>query len=138
LEKWKTPKLLTKVDLSIASTGTAKHALDVGNGIGSVAGCHGANEQEEAKESSTNDHKAALSGVSGTVFSPGTVSLAGVFLDLVATELVVDETNEGNRVTEELEGGDRSVPDDHGGDNKKDILKDTAKGHDQRRSLSDL
>lgn len=123
--------------LCVSGAGTAKHTLNPVNRLGSVAGAHGAHEQEKDEGNSTNDDELALSGVGGTVLSPGATSLASVFADLVATELVVDETDEGNRVTEELGASDGGLPDHHRSSDQEDILEDTAEGHDERRSLAD-
>jgi len=122
--------------LYVAGAGTANNALNPVNRFGSVAGAHGAHEQEEDEGNSTNNDKLALSGVGGTVLSPDTTSLASVFADLVATELVVDKTDQSNRVTEELGASDGGLPDHHRSSDQEDILEDTAEGHYQRRSLA--
>lgn len=122
--------------LCVAGGSTAKHALHTVNGLGSVAGSHGAHQQEEDESSSTDDDGFALSGVVDTVLSPDAASLTSVLADLVGTKLVVDETDQRNRVTKELSASDRSLPNHHGSNDQQDILEDTAEGHDQRRSLA--
>lgn len=109
--------------------GTTNNALD---GLGCIARGHGANEEEEDENSGTEDDELALGRASVAIFSPGTTSLASVLTDLVTTELVVDKTNKGNGVTEELQGRDRGVPQHHRGGNQQNILQDTAQGHHKR------
>lgn len=96
-----------------------------------VAGSKSSNKQEESNNHGTDDNETTLARVGTTVFGPRALSLATVFLDLLTAELVVDETTEGDRVTEELKAGDGSVPDSHGSSDKKNILQNTAEGHDQ-------
>ena len=117
--------------LRVSSSGATEQALDSVYRAASIAGCHGSNQQEKDEDNSTDDDGLALGGVVGTVFGPGTVGLAGVFLDLITTELVVNETDEGNGITEELGKGDRSLPDHHRRNNQEDILQNTAEGHDE-------
>ena len=117
---------------------TADNAAESLNLLGSVARSHRAHEQEDDDGHGTDDNELALSGVGGTVLSPRAASLAGVLADLVGSELVVDETNQGNRVTEELGGSDGSLPEHHRGNHQEDILEDTAQGHDERRSFANL
>lgn len=124
--------------LRVSSGGTTEDALEAVDRLRSVARGHRSEEQEEKEDDSANDDALALSRVIGTVLGPRAVGLAGVVLDLVTTELVVDQTHQGNRVTEELETGDGSVPEHHRGGDQEDILEDTAQGHDQGRSLANL
>lgn len=132
-----TPQSLT-TPLRVSSSGATKQALDSVNRAASIARCHGSSQQEEDEDNSTDDDGLALGGVVGTVFGPGTVGLAGVLLNLIATELVVDETNKGNGITEELGKGDRSLPDHHRRNDQEDILQNTTEGHDEGGGLSDL
>ena len=59
-------------------------------------------------------------------------------LALLSTELVVHQTSQGNRVTEELLGSDGVAENEHGGSDQEDILEDTGHGQDNSRSLANL
>lgn len=110
---------------------TTKGATNVVNGLWCVAGSKSSNKQEQTDNHGTNGNETTLARVGAAVLGPRALSLAGVFLEHLTAELVVDETTKSDRVTEELKAGNRSVPDSHGGSNKKDVLQDTAEGHDQ-------
>jgi len=123
--------------LSVASSGTTQHALDLANPLRGVARGHGTDEEEEDQSGSAEDDELALGGVGVAVLGPRAASLAGVLAHLVTTELVVHKADQGEGVTEELEAGDRGLPEHHGGSHQEDILQDTAQGHDQRGGLAD-
>lgn len=108
---------------------TAQHALDTVDLLRSVVGAQGADEQEEDENHGADDNRLAAHGVVDAKLGPGPVGLASVVLDLVGAQLVVDQTDEGNGVAEELGVGDGGLPEHHGGGNQQDILEDTAKGH---------
>lgn len=124
--------------LRITSSGTTKHALHTVNGRRGVAGGHGANKEEEDQSRGSKNNKLALGRAGLAVLSPGAACRGGVLAHLVSTQLVPDETEQSDRVTKELKGGDGGVPDHHGGNDQEDILEDTAEGHDQGRGLANL
>ena len=88
--------------LGVASSSTTEHTLNTVNLLGSIARGHGANEEEEDQGCGAKDDELALSRVSVSVLSPSTVGRASVLADLVPTKLVINKTDEGNRVTEKL------------------------------------
>ena len=92
---------------------TAQHALDTVDLLGSVVGAQGADEEEEDEDNGADDDRLAAHGVVGAKLGPGPVGLTSVVLDLVGAQLVVDKTDEGNRVTEELGVGDGGLPEHH-------------------------
>lgn len=77
-------------------------------------------------------------GAPVAVVGPLPRTLRSVLLELVGTELVVDETAERNAVTEELERRDGVAEDEHGSENKEDILEHTREGEHERRGLANL
>ncbi|KAI7978051.1 hypothetical protein EIK77_009591 [Talaromyces pinophilus] len=129
---------VVNADLNATGGCTAEGTTDVVNGVWCIAGSESSNEQKESENHGADDNETTLARVGAAVFGPRALSLAAVLFDLLTAELVVDETTEGDRVTEELKASDGSVPDSHGSSDKKNILQDTAEGHDQRRSLANL
>lgn len=97
-----------------------------------------AKETENEEDSQHNDGQLAENGLASTELSPLATSLAGIALESLKAELVVDHATESDGVAKELEGSHLCAPDDHGSDNKHDVLKDTAKGQDNSRSLANL
>lgn len=95
-------------------------------------GAEGAEKQEENEEHTTKDNELFEGGVSDTIIGPGATSTTSVFLKGIGSKLVVDETTKGDRVTEELERCNGVAEDEHRGNNKKNILKDTAKRENER------
>jgi hypothetical protein len=117
----------------------AQHATrEFADRIGGVARSHRSHGKEENQDDGTDDDKLALHRAVGAILSPRAVGLASVILDLIGAKLVVHKTDQSNGVTEELGGGDRGVPESHGGANQQDILQDTAQGHHKGRGLSNL
>jgi hypothetical protein len=97
-----------------------------------------AEQQDDGDENESDNNQLACGRVTDAVVGPSALSGAHVFLDLVGTELVVDEAAEGNAVAEELERGDRVAEDHHGGDHEEDIFQYTAEGHDEAGGSADL
>lgn len=97
-----------------------------------------AKKDEENENDDAEDDELAESGVADAVLGPLAAGFVTVFLELLSAELVVDETGESDGVTEELEAGNGSAPDHHGGSDEEDILEDTAESKDEDGSLADL
>lgn len=106
--------------------------------LGGEVGGKTAEEDEDDEDGETKDDELAQSGVARTVLGPGATASANVLLDLVGTELVVDETAEGNAVAKGLETGDGVAEDEHRGKDEEDILEDTGQGEDEGRGLANL
>jgi hypothetical protein len=104
----------------------------------STSGANTAEEQDDGNENETNDDKLTCSGVAGAVVGPGTLASTHVLLDLVGSELVVNEAAKGNAVAEELERRDWVAEDHHGGDDEENVLEHTAESHDETRGSADL
>jgi hypothetical protein len=98
----------------------------------------GAEDDEENEQHTTEDDELSKSGVSGTVISPGATGTASVLLESISSELVVDETTESDRVTEELKGCNGIAEDEHRGNDEENILEDAAKGKNEGRGSADL
>lgn len=107
------------------------HTAEVApHGFLRIARRQGAHEQDAREDKTTNDDQLTLNGAVSTVLSPRAAALVDVFPDRISAELVVDKSKKSKGVSEELELGDGRLPDNHGRDNQKDILQDTAKSHD--------
>ena len=101
-------------------------------------GAKEAEKEEENEEHTTKDNELSKGGVSNTIIGLGATSTTSVFLDGIGSKLVVDKTIEGDRVTEELERCNGVAEDEHRGNNKKNILKDTAKRENERGGSANL
>lgn len=101
-------------------------------------GAEGAKKEEENKEHTTKDDELSEGGVSDTVIGPGATSTTSVFLEGIGSKLVVDKTTKGDRVTEELKRSNGVAEDEHRGNDKKNILEDTAKRKNERGGSANL
>lgn len=106
--------------------------------LGSEARSKTTEQHENNEDDEAENDELADSGVARAVFSPSTATLTKVLLELIGTELVVDETTEGNAVTKGLETRDGVLEDHHRGENEQDILQHTGKREDQGGGLADL
>jgi len=97
-----------------------------------------AHDNEDEEERNAEDDKLGHGRVSEAVVVPLFAESAKVFLELVSSELVVDETAEGDAVAEELEGSDWVAEDEHGGEDEEDILENTGESVDDGVCLSEL
>lgn len=95
-------------------------------------------QSKDEKGGEDNDADLAQDRLASTKLGPLSATLTHVALDLIVSELVVNHAQESDGVTEELETGDLSAPDHHGGTDKHDILEDTAKGKNDGRGLANL
>lgn len=112
--------------------------VDVLVGVDGERRAEAAEEEEEDEEDTTENNELSHSGVSDTVVCPGAAGTSSVVLELVGAELVVNETGESDRVTEELEGSNGVVEDEHRGNDEENVLEDTAKSEDERRGSTNL
>jgi hypothetical protein len=76
--------------------------------------------------------------VSDTIFGPSAASTSSVILESIGSELVVNESGKGDRVTEELQRCDGVVEDEHRGNNEENVLEDTTERKDERRGSANL
>lgn len=97
-----------------------------------------AKEAEDEEDGHHNDGQLAEDRLASAKLSPLAASLTGITFESLVAELVVDHATESDGVTEELKGRHLGAPDDHGGNNKHDILENTAKGEDNSGSLANL
>ena len=104
----------------------------------SASGTNAAKKENDGDKNSDDNNELAGSWATGAVVSPSALRRSHVFLDLVGSELVVDEAAERNAVSEELEGGDGVAEDHHGGNDEEDVLEYTAEGHDKAGGSADL
>lgn len=107
-----------------ASTGKLANAiLGVLGGVVRDLAPEAAKDDEDGEEDCSEDDELPESGVVDTVFGPSAATSTSVFLELVCTKLVVDETAKSDGVAKELEGRDGVPEDDHGGDDEEDIFE---------------
>jgi hypothetical protein len=97
-----------------------------------------AHDNEDEEERNAEDDKLGHGRVSDAVVGPLFAESTKVFLELVGSELVVDETAESDAVAEELERGDGVTEDEHGGEDEEDVLEDSGQGVDDGVCLSEL
>lgn len=96
-------------------------------------------EGNDDHQGNDSEHdQTAFDGVAGRELAPRAAGVADVFLDLVGSELVVDQPAEGDGVAEQLERGHGGFPVDGGDGDEDDILEHTAEGEDQRRGFPNL
>lgn len=83
--------------------------------VGDLGGRGSASVQdnEDDCQSSTGHDTLGLGGVGTAVLASLEADIGGERVDLLSTELVVDETSQGDGVTEELQGGDGVTEDHH-------------------------
>ena len=113
-------------------------AVDLLSRVRSIAGSKGAEHHEHGNDDSGKDHQLAEDRAGVAELLPLHAALTKVLLELLSTELVVDETAKGNGVAESLEECNRVLEKEHGREDQEDILEDTRKGEDERRSLANL
>lgn len=103
-----------------------------------TARARAAQEQDDDEEDGSNDGDAAGGRAVGAELGPLAAGGAGVLLEVVTAELVVDEPGQGNAVTEGLQAADRVAEDEHRGDDEQDVLEHARESHDERGSLANL
>lgn len=108
--------------------------MDISTGVRS----HLEKQDENENDGGSDDDETTLGRAGGAKFGPLSVAMLGVFADLVASKLVVDETAKGNGISAELESGDGGLVVDGGDGDEHDILEDTAESKNQRRGFADL
>lgn len=116
----------------------AKTVVDLVGRVGGVAGSKGTKNHEHRDDDSSEDHQFAQDGAGVAELLPLHAALTKVLLELLTTKLVEDEATESNAVAESLEESDGVLEEEHGSENKENILENTRESQDERRSLADL
>lgn len=98
----------------------------------------GTEDKEDGGEGNAENDELPEGWVTDTVIGPGAATVASVLLELVGTELVVDETAKSDGVTKELQRGNGVAEDEHGGDDEENVLQHTGEGKDEGRSPANL
>jgi hypothetical protein len=97
---------------------TTERVLHLGNSRLSVLWGHvwekTSHNNEDEEESQTEEDELGHGGMSGTVVTPLFAESPKVLLELISSELVVNETPKRNAVAEELEGSNGIAEDEHG------------------------
>lgn len=94
-------------------------------------------EEQNEKDTAEND-ELSESGVSDAVVCPGATGTTSVLLESISSKLVVDETTESDRVTEELQRCNGVAEDEHRGHDEENVLEDTAKGENEGGGSANL
>lgn len=94
--------------------------------------------QQNDGTNGTSGNGLGLGRAGATVFADLELDIGGKIVDLLGSELVVDQTAQGDGVTEELLGGDGVTEDHHGGADQEDILEDTGHGQNNGGGLANL
>jgi hypothetical protein len=114
----------------------ANTAVGLGSLVRGVAGSKRAENHEHGHDDCGQNHQLAENRAGVAKLLPLHAALSQVFLQLLRTQLVVDETSERNGVAECLKRGDRILEEEHGGEDEEDVLEYTRKGQDEGRSLA--
>lgn len=130
--------MLRLFSYSLIANELANAVVDLTRGIGGITGAKRSEDHEEGHDDGTEDHHFAENGAGVAEFRPLHAALAEVLLKLLSSELVENETPKGNAVAESLEECDRILEQEHGGEDKENILENTREGKDERRGLADL
>ena len=94
-------------------------------------------EQQDENARHTDGDGLGAGRVGAVVLANLEAHIGNHVVALLSTELVVDQTSQGNGVTEELLRSDGVKEDDHGGGDQEDILQDTGHGQDNGGGLAD-
>jgi hypothetical protein len=106
--------------------------------IRSIAGPKATENQKHGDDDSTKDHQLSERWAGLTELCPLHAALAEELLQLLSTELVVDETAESDAVAKGLDKGNGVAEEEHGRENKENVLEYTGEGENEGRSLANL
>ena len=134
LKTWRSCALLAQ-NVTNAALNTIVQLASLVRG---VTGTKTAQDEEHGDNNGAEDHQLAKRRAGLTELSPLHATSAEGLLKLLSTELVVNETTEGNAVSESLKQGDGIAEKEHGGENEKDVLENTREGKDKGRGLANL
>lgn len=70
--------------------------------------------------------------MTGAKVGPHHATLSHIFLELVCTKLIIDESSKSNAVAESLKKSHWVTKKEHGSEDEKDILEHTRQSKDER------
>ena len=121
-----------------ASSSLGHHPGGSGGGDGGAGRSAAVQDEQNDGQDTANHDGLGPGGVAPTVLAHLEPDIGSKGLHLLGTKLVVNQTTQGDRVTDELLGSNGVTEDNHGGNNQKDILQDTSHGQDDSGSLANL
>jgi len=123
---------------SLVANELADTVIDLVGRVWCVTRSKGAENEEHGHDHSSEDHQLAENWPGVAKLLPLHAALAEVLLQLLATELVVDEAAERNGVTKSLEGCDGVLEQEHGRKDEENVLEYTREGENERGGFADL
>ena len=112
--------------------------VELGRLVRSNGGAHSADDHEERDDDSSQDDELTSNRTCLAKLSPGHGALAQVVLELLATELVVDQAAQSDAVAERLEKTDGVLEEHHGGKDEENVLEHTGERENKGRGLANL
>lgn len=116
----------------------ADAVVDLVGRVRGVARSKGTENHKHGDNDGSKDHQFAENWASVTKLLPLHATLTEVLLKLLTTKLVVNEATESNAVAKGLEKGNRVLEEEHGCENKKNVLENAGESKDERRGLANL
>jgi hypothetical protein len=129
---------LVKALCGLVADIVADLVVKLARGFGGESRSQSTEKNEHGEHEQTKDDDLARSGAVVAKLGPRQTALAQVLLDLIGTELVVDETTKSNAVAKSLEKSNWVAEEEHGGKDKEDIFEHTREREDERGGLADL
>lgn len=123
---------------SLVANELANTVIDLVGRVGSVAWSEGTQNEEHGNDDGGEYHELAEHRPAVAKLLPLHATLAKVLLELLSTQLVVDKTAERDGVTKGLEEGDGVLEEEHGREDKENVLEHTGKREDERRGPANL
>ena len=115
----------------------ADAAVRLGGLVRGVARSERAQDHEHGHDDRGKDHQLAENGAGVAKLLPLHAALSEVLLQLLAAELVENETTKRNAVTESLEKRDGILEEEHGCEDEENVLENTRERQDERGGLAD-
>lgn len=128
------PMLCASPNLSLGSlltkypNGRLEELVRFGRKFGSKA----SKNQEKSHKDSAEDDQLSHDGTTGAKIGPHHATLSDIFLELVCTKLVINESSKSNAVAKSLEKSHWVTEEEHGSEDEKDVLEHTRQSKDER------
>lgn len=116
---------------SLLANDLANAVVDLTGRLRGIARSKGAENHEHGHDDGSKDHQLAEDWASVAKLLPLHATLSEVFLQHLASKLVVDETTQSNAVTESLEKRDGVLEQEHGCEDEEDVLQHTGESEDE-------
>ena len=100
--------------------------------FGRKFGSKASKNQEKSNKNSAEDDQLSHNGTTGAKIGPHHATLSDIFLELVCTKLVINESSKSNAVAKSLEKSHWVTEEEHGSEDEKDVLEYTRQSKDER------